>query len=97
MMLAINQLVNHIDKMKKMTKNMLIPKVITRVAVGARRPLDGGEQHTQDFTESLRHMLTDTTLIELTEPEQIFDTFIDAYNRDGATVIVEWGDFYSEK
>ena len=27
MILALNQLVNHIDKMKKMTKGMLIPKV----------------------------------------------------------------------
>ena len=42
-------------------------------------------------------MLTDTTLVELTEPEQIFDTFVDAYDRNGSTVIVEWGDFYSEK
>tara|TARA_S200002703_G_scaffold159545_1_gene173396 strand:- start:3017 stop:3577 length:561 start_codon:yes stop_codon:yes gene_type:complete len=97
MMLAVNQLVNHIDKMKKMSKNMLIPKVIVRVAVGARKPLDGGEQHTQDFTKSIEHMLTDTTLVELIEPKQIFNTFVDAYNRDGSTVVVEWGDFYSEK
>ena len=86
-----------IDKMKKMSKGMLVPKVIVRVAVGARKPLDGGEQHTQDFTKSIECMLTDTTLVELTEPEQIFDTFVDAYDRNGSTVIVEWGDFYSEK
>ena len=97
MMLAINQLVNHIDKMKKMSKGMLVPKVIVRVAVGARKPLDGGEHHTQDFTKSIECMLTDTTLVELTESEQVFDTFGDAYNRNGSTVIVEWGDFYSEK
>ncbi len=97
MMLAINQLVNHMDKMKEMSRGMLVPKVIIRVAVGARKPLDGGSQHTQDFTESIKHMLTDTVLVELTEPEQIFDTFVDAYNRDGSTVVVEWGDFYSEK
>jgi len=97
MMLAINQLVNHIDKMKEMTKGMLIPKVIVRVAVGASKPLDGGSQHTQDFTESIKHMLTDTKLVELTEPEQIFPAFKEAYNRDGSTVLVEWGDFYAEK
>lgn len=97
MMLAINQLVNHIDKMKEMTKGLLVPKVIVRVAVGARRPLDGGSQHTQDFTKSIECMLTDTKLVELTEPDQIFDTFVDAYNRNGSTVVVEWGDFYSEK
>jgi len=97
MMLAINQLVNHIDKMKEMSKGMLVPKVIVRVAVGARKPIDGGSQHTQNFTESIKNMLIDTILVELTEPEQIFDTFVDAYNRDGSTVVVEWGDFYSEK
>jgi len=97
MMLAINQLVNHIDKMKKMSRGMLVPKVIVRVAVGASKPIDGGAQHTQDFTESIKHMLTDTTLVELTEPSQVFTTFKEAYNRNGSTVVVEWGDFYSEK
>jgi len=59
--------------------------------------LNGGSQHTQDFTESIKHMLTDTVLVELTEPKQVSSTFEDAYNRDGSTVVVEWGDFYSEK
>ena len=97
MLLAINQLVNHIDKMKNMSKSMLIPKVIVRVAIGAKKPIDGGSQHTQDFTESLKHMLTDTKVVELIEPEQIFKTFKDAYNRNGSTEVEEWGDFYSEK
>lgn len=97
MMLAINQLVNHMDKMREMTKDMLIPKVIVRVAVGARKPLDGGSQHTQDFTESIKNMLTDVKVVELLEPEQVFSTFEDAYNRNGSTVVVEWGDFYAEK
>ena len=97
MLLAINQLVNHIDTMRNMSKGMLVPRVITRVAVGAKKPLDGGEQHTQDFTESIKSMLTDTELIELKEPDDVFDSFVYAYNRNGSTVIVEWGDYYSEK
>ena len=97
MMLAINQLANHMDKMKEMSRGMLVPKVIIRVAVGARKPLNGGSQHTQDFTESIKHMLTDTVLVELMEPEQVSSTFEDAYNRNGSTVVVEWGDYYAEK
>ena len=101
MMLAINQLVNHIDKMKEMSgkgdPRGDMTKVIVRVAVGASKPIDGGAQHTQDFTESIKHMLTDTTLVELTEPSQVFTTFKEAYNRNGSTVVVEWGDYYSEK
>ena len=97
MMLSINQLVNHIDTMREMTKSQLVPRVITRVAVGAKKPLDGGSQHTQDFTESIKNMLNDTVVVELKEPEQIFQSFKDAYNRNGSTVLIEWGDYYAEK
>jgi len=97
MMLAVNQLINHIDKMKHMSRGKLIPKVIVRVAVGARKPLDGGLQHTQDFTEAIKNMVTDTKVVELMEPEQVFQTFKNAYKRDGSTIVIEWGDFYSEK
>jgi pyruvate/2-oxoglutarate/acetoin dehydrogenase E1 component len=97
MMLSINQLVNHIDTMREMTKSQLVPRVITRVAVGAKKPLDGGSQHTQDFTESIKNMLTDTVVVELKEPEQIFSSFQDAYYHNGSTVLIEWGDYYAEK
>ena len=97
MMLSINQLVNHIDTMREMTKSQLVPRVITRVAVGAKKPLDGGSQHTQDFTESIKNMLTDTVVVELKEPEQIFSEFQDAYYHNGSTVLIEWGDYYAEK
>ena len=97
MMLSINQLVNHIDTMREMTKSQLVPRVITRVAVGAKKPLDGGSQHTQDFTESIKNMLTDTVVVELKESEQIFSAFQDAYYHNGATVLIEWGDYYAEK
>ncbi len=75
MMLSINQLVNHIDTMREMSKGELVPRVIVRVAVGAKKPLDGGSQHTQDFTESIKNMLNDTVVVELKEPEQIFSAF----------------------
>ena len=97
MMLSINQLVNHIDTMREMTKSQLVPRVITRVAVGAKKPLDGGSQPTQDFTESIKNMLTDTVVVELKEPEQIFSAFQDAYYHNGSTVLIEWGDYYAEK
>lgn len=97
MILSINQLVNHIDTMREMTKSQLVPRVITRVAVGAKKPLDGGSQHTQDFTNALKKMLSDTVVVELEEPEQIFPAFQDAYYHNGSTVLIEWGDYYAEK
>ena len=97
MMLSINQLVNHIDTMQRMSKGMLIPKVIIRVSIGSKKPLDGGAQHTQDFTMALRHMLQEVKVVDLTEPEIIFYSFKWAYAREGSTILIEHGDYYSEK
>ena len=97
MVLALNQLVNHMDKMREMSKSMLVPRVIIRVSVGAKKPLDGGSQHTQDFTLALRHMLEDVEVIELTEPNNIFYSFKWAYEREGSTILIEHGEYYNEK
>ena len=97
--LAINQLVNHLDKMIDMSKGDMRPKVIIRVGVGAKEPLDAGPQHTQNHTEALRLMLTDVNVIELIEPEQIFPAFKEAYEREDGkpTLLVEHGQFYGTK
>ena len=48
---AMNQLVNHLDKVKAMSNGHMLPKVIIRTAIGSKRPLDGGVQHTMDYTK----------------------------------------------
>ena len=50
LILACNQLLNHLDKIQKMSKNQFLPKVIIRTSIGSKKPLDGGPQHTQDYT-----------------------------------------------
>ena len=56
--LAMNQLVNHLDKMRDMSKDAMKPKVIIRVSVGAKKPIDAGPQHTQNHTEMVeQHLL----------------------------------------
>ena len=50
MILAMNQLVNHLDKMQVMSEGLFKPKVIIRVAIGSKKPLNGGVQHTQNYT-----------------------------------------------
>ena len=49
-LLAVNQLVNHLDKFSLMTQNKFNPNVIIRTAIGSKKPLDGGSQHTQNHT-----------------------------------------------
>ena len=97
--LAMNQLVNHLDKMREMTEDKMQPKVIIRVAVGSKNPFSAGPQHTQDYTEALKLMLTDVDIISLNEPEDVFPAFEKAYERtDGkSTLIIEYADYYGTK
>ncbi len=97
--LATNQLVNHLDKIREMSKNAMKPKVIIRVSVGSKKPINAGPQHTQDHTEAYKKMLTDINVVNLIEPEDIFPSFKKAYERkDGkSTLMIEYGEYYGTK
>ncbi len=99
LILACNQLVNHLDKIDYMSKGMMKPRVIIRTSIGAKKPLDGGIQHTQDHTEAFKHLLKNTNVVLLNEPNEIFPAFEKAYMREDSksTLIIEWGDYYNEK
>ena len=97
LLLASNQLVNHIDKIKIMSNGEFTPKIIIRVSIGSQRPLHPQHQHISDFTEGFKNMCEFVDIIRLDEPEQIFDTYSNAYESKKPTLIIEWGDFYNEK
>mgnify|MGYP003629884056 FL=1 len=96
---AVNQLVNHLDRMKEYSHEEYVPKVIIRVGIGSVRPLNPQVQHTGDFTQTFRGMLRNIEVIRCEEPEDIFPAYHKAYNRtDGkSTIVVEYGDYYGEK
>jgi len=99
LILACNQLVNHLDKIGVMSKGMMKSRVIIRTSIGAKNPLDGGVQHTQDHTEAFRNLLTDINVVLLNEPEEIFSAYELAYKREDSksTLLIEWGDYYNDK
>lgn len=99
LLLATNQLVNHLDKLSIYSKGEFVPKVIIRTAIGSERPLDPQIQHTGDYSEAFKLMLKNVEVIVLDEPEKIFPAFQKAYLReDGrSTILVEYGDYYNEK
>lgn len=99
LLLAVNQVVNHLDKLKVMSNGGYQPKVIIRTGIGSERPLHPQYQHVGDFTEAFRLMCTNIEVIRLDEPEQVFPAYQKALERtDGeSTIIVEFGDYYNEK
>ena len=98
LLLAINQLVNHLDKMEEMTRGTYKPRVIVRTSVGAKVPLNGGVQHTQDHTEAFRHLLTNVEVVLLENKEDIFPAYQKALTRKDSksTLLVEYGEYYNQ-
>ena len=96
---ASNQLVNHLDKIEYMSKGTMKPRVIIRTSIGPKTPLDGGPQHTADYTDAFKKMLTNTNVVSLEEPEDIFPAYEEALlgNDFHATVLIENGGFYNDK
>lgn len=56
LILATNQIVNHLDKLNHLYRSGCPGRVIIRTSVGGRTPLDAGPQHTQDHTGAFKLM-----------------------------------------
>lgn len=97
LLLATNQLVNHLDKITEISDYKV--KVIIRTSIGSIRPLHPQHQHVGDYTDAFKNMLTNVELIRLDEPDQIFSSYKKALERDDgkSTLLIEYGDYYNEK
>lgn len=98
LILAANQLVNHLNALGEMTRSTP-PKVIIRTSIGSERPLHPGPQHTGDMTDALRIVLPNVDIVRLDDADWILPSYRKAaFREDGvSTVLVEWGDDLSEK
>lgn len=96
---AINQLINHLDKVNVMSNGGFKAKAIVRTGIGAQRPMHPQHQHIGDYTEALKAMCTTIEVIRLDEPADIFPAYKRALLRDDgrSTLLVEHGDYYNEK
>jgi pyruvate/2-oxoglutarate/acetoin dehydrogenase E1 component len=99
LLLAVNQLANHLDKMALLGNGGFRTKAIIRTSIGSERPLHPQHQHVGDYTEAFRLLCPNLDIIRLDEPEQIFPAYKTALEReDGrSTLIVEYGDYYNER
>ena len=93
LILATNQIVNHLDKLRYLYRDSDIAKVVIRTAVGGTKPLDAGPQHTKNHTEAFRLMCPSINVVEITKPEDILPTYQEAYGATDSYLIVEnWND-----
>ena len=92
--LAMNQIVNHLDKWEAMSVGESKPKVIMKAVVGSQYPLDPGHQHKANYTDSFRSACTNIDIVELLYPEQIVPAYKKALQSERSTLIIEHGDLY---
>jgi len=95
LILAINQLVNHLDKARKMSRGEFDPKVIIRTIIGSKEPLYPGLQHSQDHTDMLKACLTNIDIIKLEKTSNIFNEYQKAVKSNKSTIIIETKDLYN--
>lgn len=91
---AANQLVNHLDRLPRMSRDRYRPKVIIRVAVPDARKVNPGPQHDDDFTVAFRSMFRTVTIVCLKHHSQVEREYAQAIERDGSTLLVEYTELY---
>ena len=97
MLLAINQLVLHLDKIPIYSAGGYIPKVIIRTAIPTDKPLHPQAQHVGYYLSGIRLMLTTVCVEELFETRDIMPAYERALNRTGSTLLVEHTGRYDDK
>ena len=97
LILAINQMVNHLDKIKEMSNNEFNPKVIIRTAVGNTKPLYPGLQHCSDYTEAFRHLFKNINIVRLNKTEEIVPAYKKALEDENSTILIEVSDLYNQE
>jgi pyruvate/2-oxoglutarate/acetoin dehydrogenase E1 component len=92
LLLAVNQLVLHLDKLSMMGGYK--PKVLIRTAVATSTPLYPGPQHLGNYAIAFSHLL-DTVVIDTLEyKEGIVPAYERALGRDNSTLLIEMSEKY---
>jgi pyruvate/2-oxoglutarate/acetoin dehydrogenase E1 component len=92
LILATNQLVNHIDKYELMTGEK--PNIIIRLGKGSTTPLDPGHQHKGDYLKEFTSLCPNISFHDLKDSTKIFSSYQKALETGGVHVIVEYPELY---
>jgi pyruvate/2-oxoglutarate/acetoin dehydrogenase E1 component len=95
LLLAANQLVNHLDKIAQVSGYR--PKVIIRTAVGSTSPLNPGPQHCQNHVEAFRSMLTNVMVLDLRSTSDIAYSYDASLKLEGPVLLVEHAEMYNHE
>lgn len=87
LIVAVNQLVNHLDKIEEMSCGQFKPIVIIRTQIGNAKPLYPGIQHCSDYTKALKAMCKNVDVVKIKKAEDVVPYYKEALKR--STILVE--------
>ena len=91
---AGNQLVNHLDKINKMSKGQWNPHILIRVGKGSDKPLDPGHQHKGNYVEEFKSICKNIEFHDLKSPIDIELAYTYAMKEGGIHCLVEYPELY---
>jgi pyruvate/2-oxoglutarate/acetoin dehydrogenase E1 component len=94
---ALDSIVNHLDKIDKLSKGEFTPKVIIRTVIGGTKtPLYTGLTHVQDFTEAVSKMVS-FPVIKMSSVNEVVKYFNIASKWQTSMILIEEKDRYEEE
>jgi len=90
---AMDQLVNHLNILERLSKGCFCPKVIIRTTIGSREPLDTGLQHSKDLVKGFKAMLG-FPVLDLKSKSGIVQGYKLAREASHSIMLVERQDLY---
>lgn len=94
-LLALDALVNQMDKMPWMSGDKFKYPVVVRAIVGGKSPIDPGPMHSQNYRKELTTMLKHTPVFEPMNTIAFHHAWMEVgRSNSGAVVIIEHKDLY---
>ncbi len=91
---AMDQMVNHLNLIERLSRGIFSPKVIIRTTIGATQPLNPGLQHSKDLIQGMRAMV-DFPVLDLKTKEDIGEGYKRARETAQSIMLVERQDLYA--
>ena len=96
LLLACNQMINHLDKMQYMSQKQFKPKVIIRTSVGSKKPLDAGLQHTNNYVNEIKRMCKYISVYDLKDNKSVLKSYKNAIESENSSILVEYSELYDK-
>ena len=96
MLNSLDAIVNHLDKIEKMSYGQFKTPVIIRATIGSKKPLTPGMQHTQNFTEVLKKIVT-FPVYEPLNSKQVLECYSKIKKFENSALIIEKRELYDQE